>query len=99
MTTRASSLLLRAGGEAGAGHAFAQATFVEKILFEPLVEPVTGLVNEADDDIGDDECGPSVALVLFVLLGFASDIAQPLQVFHDVLPDFVGGAEGIDHLF
>ena len=36
MTTRASSLLLRAGGEAGAGHAFAQATFVEKILLEPL---------------------------------------------------------------
>ena len=35
-TMRASSLLLRAGGEAGAGHAFAQASFVEKVLFEPL---------------------------------------------------------------
>ena len=41
--------------EAGAGHAFAEAALVEKILFdapELLVEKVIGLVNEAHCDVG-----------------------------------------------
>lgn len=46
-----------AGGETGAGHAFAEAALFEKIAFEPpelLVEQVVGLVNEADEDVGND---------------------------------------------
>jgi len=45
---------LVAGGEAGAGHALAQAAFGEEIPFQPadlLVEQAVGLVDEADDDI------------------------------------------------
>ena len=43
-----------AGGEAGAGHAFAQAAFLEKIALqapELLVKQVVGLVNQADEDV------------------------------------------------
>ncbi|CAN5423846.1 hypothetical protein BH20VER3_BH20VER3_20710 [soil metagenome] len=45
-----------AGLEAGAGHAFAQATLREEVTLEAtelLVEQVVGLVNEADEDVGD----------------------------------------------
>jgi hypothetical protein len=43
--------------KACAGHAFAKAALGKKILFEPPelpVEQVIGLVNEADEDVGDD---------------------------------------------
>ena len=54
------SLLPGAGGEAGAGHALAEAAFGEEVLFEPpelLIEEVVGLVNETDDDVGDSVAG------------------------------------------
>ncbi len=43
-------------GEAGAGHALAQAAFLEKVLFEALdllVEQVIGLMDQANEDVGD----------------------------------------------
>jgi hypothetical protein len=45
-----------ARGEPCAGHALAQAAFLEEILLEPadlLVEEIVGLVDEADQDVGD----------------------------------------------
>src|SRR5437899_13085736 len=47
--------LFGAGGEAGAGHALAQAALFQKILFQPfelLVEQVVGLVDQADENVG-----------------------------------------------
>ncbi len=49
--------LFGAGGEAGAGHAFAQAAFVQEILFQPselLVEQVVGPVIRPDHHVGAD---------------------------------------------
>ena len=43
--------------EAGAGHAFAEVALGKKILLEPpelLVEQVVRLVNQADEDVGDN---------------------------------------------
>ncbi len=81
-TMRVSSLLLRAGGEAGSGHAFAQATFVEKILLEPLellVERVVGLVNETNEDVGDDVAGAGIEKLAIGLIGhilFCAELAN-----------------------
>ena len=47
--------LFGALGEAGAGHAFAEAAFLQEILFEPpelLVEQVVGLVDQANKNVG-----------------------------------------------
>src|ERR1043166_5581290 len=49
--------LAGAGGEAGAGHALAEATLSEEILFqaaELLVKKVAGHLDQADDDVGTD---------------------------------------------
>ena len=46
-----------AGLEAGAGHALAQAAFFEEISLETaelLVEEIVRLMDEADEDVGDD---------------------------------------------
>src|SRR5438105_355173 len=46
-----------AGGEAGAGHALAQAAFSQEILLqspELLVEEVIGLVDQTDENVGHD---------------------------------------------
>lgn len=43
-------------GEAGAGHALAKAAFSEEGFFQlakMLVEEVVGLVDQADEDVGD----------------------------------------------
>ena len=58
--TRASSLLVGSGGEAGAGHSLAESSFIEEVFFKPsdlLVEQIVGLVDQADDDIGDNVTG------------------------------------------
>ena len=44
-------------GEAGAGHALAQAALFQKISLEPaklLVNQIIGLMNQADGNVGDD---------------------------------------------
>ena len=53
--------------EAGASHAFAEAALGKKILLEPpelLVEQVVSLVNEADEDIGDNLRWAGLEIVL-----------------------------------
>ena len=58
--------------EAGASHAFAEAALGKKILLEPselLVEQVVSLVNEADEDIGDDLERSSLELAPIGLIG------------------------------
>jgi hypothetical protein len=58
--------------EAGAGHAFAKAALGKKILLEPpelLVEQVVSLVNEADEDIGDNLGRSSLEIAPIGLIG------------------------------
>ncbi len=50
-------MLFAAGFQTGAGHALAQATFGEKGLFQSpdlLVQEVVGLMDEANQDVGDN---------------------------------------------
>jgi hypothetical protein len=53
-----SVVLFRSVGEPGAGHAFAEAAFHDKIPFETaelLVEEIVGQLDQADHHIGGDE--------------------------------------------
>lgn len=50
-------MLLAAGLEAGAGHAFAEAALLDEVFLkaeELLIEQVVCLVDEADGDVGED---------------------------------------------
>ena len=64
--------LLAPSFEAGAGHAFTQAAFRRRSLFQSaqlLVEQVVGLVNQANEDIGNDLRGASLNIGVIGLIG------------------------------
>lgn len=79
-------MLPGAGSQAGASHAFAQAAFLQEILFQARnlpVEQITRHLDQADDDIGADG-GVGVfdafAKCFVVGAGLAVEVAQAARV-------------------
>ena len=65
-------VLFRAFGEAGAGHAFAQAALLEKGLFQLaklLIQEVVGLVDQANEDVGNHFGGAGFQIGPIGLIG------------------------------
>ena len=80
-------------GEAGAGHALAEAALLDKIFFEAeelLVDQVVRLVDQANHDVGNDLRRPGLDefAVNLVGLGFtASELADKAGFLGIFLPD------------
>lgn len=81
--------------EAGFGHLFADAAFLDEVLFEAaalLVEEVVGLVDEADGDVGEDFRWAGVhegAVGVEALVGRAAQLADVEGFFAVLVPDGV----------
>ena len=78
--------------EAGAGHAFAQAAFFEKILLQPaelLVNQVVGLVDQADRNVGNNFRRArfhELAVKFVGLWRFASELADKQRFLGVFIP-------------
>jgi hypothetical protein len=72
-----------AGGESGAGHALAQTTLLEEILFETvelLIEEVIGLVNKTDENVGHDLRRAGFDELMKVRVGKVVFLAEPAHM-------------------